>query len=351
MPHPSDGLLRRLVDEPDGVADSDREHVTSCGQCRSRLVETEAEALLVESALRFDVEPDVDAAWNRLVTGEPVAAPVRHRRRFAVRSPFVAVVGVVALLGGASAAAAGDWFQIFRTEHIAPVTVEQADLVALPDLSDYGVMTVTERPNVRNIEGAGEARRITGLPTPLVKELPRGVTGQPRFVVGDQIKGIFTFDQDKAEAALGQPLPEPPAGLETSQFSLTAGPGLAAVWSEARGVPALIVGRVKAPAAYSTGVPFETGLDYLLTLPGLPATVADQLRSFKNATTLPLLVRSATQVSFTTDVNGTPATVLASRDGAVSTVVWVEKGHVNAVGGTLSTDEVLDVARNLRWKQ
>lgn len=107
MPHPSDGLLRRLVDEPDGVADADREHVTSCGQCRSRLVEAEADALLVESALRFDVEPDVDAAWIRLAGAAPVAVPVRNRRRFAVRSPVVAVIGVVALLGGASAAAAG----------------------------------------------------------------------------------------------------------------------------------------------------------------------------------------------------------------------------------------------------
>ncbi|MEV0897108.1 hypothetical protein [Actinoplanes sp. NPDC049802] len=352
MPHPSDGLLRRLADEPDGVADLDREHVTACARCRSRMADSEADALLVEAALRFDVEPDVDAAWNRLLGATaPAAAPVPARRRFALRSPVVAVIGVVALLGGASAAAAGDWLQIFRTERVAPVTVNQSDLVALPDLSDYGTFRLENRPNVRNVEDVGTARRITGLPSPQVAEFPRGVTGQPRFFVGDQIKAIFTFDRTKAEQALGQRLPEPPPGLEDSQFSLTAGPGLAAVWPEARGVPALIVGRVKAPAAYSTGVPFGTGLDYLLTLPGLPAPVAGQLRSFQNATTLPLLVKSATQVSFTTDVNGRPATVLASRDGAVSTVVWVEKGHVNAVGGTLSSDEVLDVARSLRWKR
>ena len=48
----------------------------------------------------------------------PSPAPRWHA---AVRSPVVAVFCVVALLTGASAAAAADWLQIFRTEQIAPV--------------------------------------------------------------------------------------------------------------------------------------------------------------------------------------------------------------------------------------
>ena len=49
-----------------------------------------------------------------------------------------------------------------------------------------------------------------------------------------------------------------------------------------------------------------------------------------------------------TDVDGAPATVLTSRDGALAGVVWVKDGVVTAVAGSLSEDEVLDVARNLR---
>ncbi len=33
MRHPSEGVLRRLVDEPAGVTDDDRAHVASCATC------------------------------------------------------------------------------------------------------------------------------------------------------------------------------------------------------------------------------------------------------------------------------------------------------------------------------
>ena len=47
-------------------------------------------------------------------------------------------------------------------------------------------------------------------------------------------------------------------------------------------------------------------------------------------------------------VDGHDATVLTSRDGLLAGVVWVEEGVVTAVAGTLSTDEVLSVASDLR---
>jgi hypothetical protein len=50
----------------------------------------------------------------------------------------------------------------------------------------------------------------------------------------------------------------------------------------------------------------------------------------------------------TADVDGAEATVLATRDGTVTGVVWVEDGVVTAVAGSLSEDEVLAVARELR---
>ena len=133
-----------------------------------------------------------------------------------------------------------------------------------------------------------------------------------------------------------------------SQFRLTAGPGLAAVWSEARGVPALIVARAVAPTAYSEGIPFDTAAEYLLSLPGLPESVASQLRGFSAAgTMLPLPVNARYLTSSTAEVDGAPATVLTSRDGAMAGVVWVDDGVVTAVAGSLSADEVLSVARGL----
>jgi hypothetical protein len=198
------------------------------------------------------------------------------------------------------------------------------------------------------VAGLAAAREATGLDVPVVPELPAGVTGDPSFTVGGQLVAEFTFSAAKAAQAGGN-APAPPAGLDGATFRLQAGPGVAETWSEGHGFPALIVARVVAPTAFSSGVPFETARDYLLSLPGLPDQLADQLRAFPaEGTTLPLPVPEQLATSSTTDVNGATATVLASRDGAITGVVWVSDGVVNAVAGSLSEDEVLAVARGLR---
>src|SRR5215208_3287489 len=256
MSHPTDGTLRRLLDEPAGVADADREHAAGCPVCLSRLA-----------------------------------------------------------LAQADAAAAG-----------ASLDVDLAD--------------------------AGAAEEATGLSVPRVTELPRGVTGEPDLQVGSRASAVFTFSAEKTTrvaAEFDEALPPPPPGLDGSRFRLSAGPGFAAVWSEARGVPALVVARAVAPTAYSSGIRFETARDYLLSLPGLPDHVASQLRGFSgDGTTLPLPVPDDRARTSAADVGGVPATVVTSRDGVFAGVVWVKDGVVTAVAGSLDEDEVLDVARGLR---
>ena len=210
---------------------------------------------------------------------------------------MVAALGVVVVLGGAGAAAAADWLQIFRTEQIAPVTVTEADLVKLPDLSAYGDVEVTKQAEIREVADAAAAEAATGLSVPVVSALPRGVTGEPEYQVGGGgERGVHLLGRAGARdrRGAGETLPPPPPGLDGSQFRLHAGPGLAAVWSSARGLPALIVARAVAPTADSSGIPFETARDYLLSLPGLPDDVASQLRGFSgDGTTLPLPVPTA----------------------------------------------------------
>ena len=159
MRHPTEGVLRRLLDEPAGVADADREHVAGCPQCldaagrrpRGRRPRRRG------AGDRGGADVDVDAAWRacrrpRRAADGPAAAPPRARRSRAVlRRPVVAAVAVAVVLAGAGTAAANDWLQIFRTEQIAPVSISTADLVALPDLSAYGELAVTG--------DAGRARR------------------------------------------------------------------------------------------------------------------------------------------------------------------------------------------------
>jgi hypothetical protein len=360
MRHPNDGTLRRLVDEPAGVADADRRHVAGCPVCLAGLAAAQEDAAAAAAALAVPSDVDVDAGWRRLsgaISAEgrsraTAAAPGR-RWRGRLRSPVLAAVGAVLLLTGAGVAAAADWLQIFRAEQIAPVTAPERDLVRLPELADIGDVELTEPIDIHPVADADVAKQASGLAAPLVRELPRGVTGDPTYYVGKRASAVFTFSAEKTARTLeaaGETLPPPPPGLDGSRFRFVAGPGLAAVWPEARGVPALLVARAVAPTAYSSGIPLKTARDYLLSLPGLPENVVQQLRGLSaDGPTLPLFMATEELQSSTADVGGVPATVFTSRSSTMSCVVWVKDGTVNAVAGSLHADEVLSVARGLGW--
>ena len=101
MRHPTEGVLRRLLDEPAGVADADREHVAGCPQCLGELAAMREDAALVDAALATEGGADVDvaAAWRRLSTAAPAAGPAAARpaparagrSRAVLRRPVVAV--------------------------------------------------------------------------------------------------------------------------------------------------------------------------------------------------------------------------------------------------------------------
>jgi hypothetical protein len=345
MGHPTESALRRLLDEPSGVADADRQHVADCPQCLGGLTSMGEDAALIHAALATEniAGVDVDAAWRRLSMAAPsptverAAAPPRRRRRGVLRRPSIAAFTVAVVLTGAGTAAANDWLHIFRTKKIAPVSFSAADLVALPDLRAYGEVVVTSPVDVNPVPDADAAAAVSGISVPKVTTLPRGVSGEPAYQVGRQASATFTFSADV------------PPGLDGSQVRLVAGPGVAAVWRQPSGVPALVVGRAVAPTALSSGVPFETVRDYLLSLPGLPAGVAAQLRTFAgDGSTLPLPVPAERMTTSSAQVGGAPATVLASRDRLLAAVVWVDHGVLTVVAGSLSAGEVLSIARELQ---
>ncbi|HEV2071374.1 MAG TPA: hypothetical protein VGR26_16415 [Acidimicrobiales bacterium] len=361
MRHPTEGALRRLLDEPAGVVAPDREHVAGCPECLRGLAAMREDAALVDAALATEDGADVDvaAAWLRLSSAGPAgkqrrAAVVPRGGRFreVLRRPVVAGLAVAVVLTGAGTAAANDWLHIFGTEQVAPVSISTGDLIALPDLSAYGDVVVTGDPDVHEVPDAAGAASEAGLDVPEVTTLPRGVSGEPIYQVGGEVSVTFTFSADRAARAAaeaGTTLPPPPPGLDGSQVRLVAGPGLAAIWSQSAGVPSLVVGRAVAPTAFSSGVPFETVRSYLLSLPGLPDDIAAQLRTFAgDGSTLPLPVPADEFNTSSAQVNGVPATVLAARDQTMAAVVWVDDGVVTAVAGALDTDEVLVTARDLR---
>lgn len=360
--HPEPGMIRRLVDDPRGVADADRAHIAGCERCRAQFDVAVADSRLVGVALApVPVDGlDVDDAWSRLTAAARDAAPAASaapsaRPRKRRRTPLIAGAGAVAVLAGASVAAASNWLPIFRTEEVAPLEVAQSDLVRLPELSDYGDLKIVREVELRNVPSADAAAARTGLSAPTVSRLPRGVVDEPEYKVARRAEAEYTFSAEQAADAArdaGETPSTPPPGLDGSRYRLSAGPGIVGLWRSAQGIPGLAVARVVAPTAKSEGVPFAMAQRYLTQLPGMPADVARQLRAFgPSGTTLPLVVPVEQMTTRRTEVDGRPATVFARRDGTMSAVLWAQDGKLSIVAGTMSGDEVVAVARDVRWTQ
>src|SRR3954469_16544729 len=101
MRHPTEGTLRRLLDEPAGVPDPEREHVAGCSHCLGGLASARDDASLVHTALapaEDGADLDVAAAWRRLSTASApteTAPAARHRtsrRRSLLARPVVAAL-------------------------------------------------------------------------------------------------------------------------------------------------------------------------------------------------------------------------------------------------------------------
>jgi len=165
MRHPTEGVLRRLIDEPAGVCDTDRAHVQTCAACLTDLDAVQQDAELVSTCLATAPPAvDVDAAWRRLSATAPAQEPAARtgtRRSVSLlRRPSVAALAVAVALGGAGTAAANDWLPVFRTQQVQAVSITPGDLVALPDLSAYGALSFVSEPDLREVaSAAGRPRR------------------------------------------------------------------------------------------------------------------------------------------------------------------------------------------------
>ena len=397
--HPADGVLRRYLDEPVAVAETDRTHLTTCPRCTEALLVVEADRSLAWSALdlleapaparppssavvaalsgmadevhRAD-EAHLDSAWVSLsarLDGAPPCSTssrswglgtrrARPSRRVLRAHPVAAAVAAgLVLVGGTAAAAAADWLPIFRTEKVAAVKLSAADVTALGDLqrlaalSAYGTVKLPSGDGVEQVPDAATAASRSGVAVPSVAHLPVGVEGRPTYAVLDHETVEFTFSTVSAArtaAGKGVALPPPPPGLDGSTLRVEGGPGVVATWGEHHGVPTMVLARVKAPVVSSQGAPLATVRDYLLSLPGIPQSLASQLRALTaDGTTLPVPVPTDLATSSPVVVGSSQATLVQTRDRLAAGVLWVDHGMLQVVGGTLSRDDVLEVARGL----
>ena len=370
--HPSDGMLRRWLDEPFAAEPGHRAHLATCPRCRERAQAARSDRERAVAVLSVREAPDAGAALARLRDRLPAdagerprpqrvswLADPRRRSRLARRSAVIALaVSASAVLLGAGIAQG--FITIFQPNQLVPVAVSPADIDTLAQLARYG--DISGLPSL-DITAATrtQAQAASGVVPPDPTGLPPGMPTVPSYALIGGGTVSFTFDRAKAEATAhteGATLPPMPANIDGSTLQLTLPTALV----ESYGVDltqllhggggsvgqGLVVVASRLPTVRSTGVTATQIEDYLLAQPSVPADLAAEIRAIADPThTLPVPIPVSAATAQPVSLHGVSGLLIGDQTGAGSLVLWQRDGVVFAVLGTLSPAEVLGVARSI----
>lgn len=389
MSHISEGVIRRMLDQPQSFPESDRAHLESCERCRSTAAAIVGDAgrvaVLMEGAGKVSADPAAALKNLRSRGLSPLAAssnaPVwrwsslrsRGALRPAIGLALVSLMGLMLVGTGV----AGNLIKIFEPDKVVGVPVDLESLNSLPDLSNYGNIAIVQKPEDAPAASLAEAAQRTGLKLLVPADLPAGL-GAERFHTMSTGRASFTFDAAKAKAAAkGDDFTLPPS-LDGSSLFLEAGPVAVQIFggpanaAEDRAalehaavataaperadiasmldrLPDLMIVQMKSPVLSSNGPSVADFRDALLTLPNLSPALKAEIEAIGDpSATLPLPIPVDMATSEEVDVNGVTGLAIGDNTGFGSGVVWQSGGVVRAVAGPLTQDEVLEIARSMR---
>ncbi|HYM67499.1 MAG TPA: hypothetical protein VEW68_09425 [Patescibacteria group bacterium] len=365
-----------MVDVPDSLPAADARHLEGCAECQGRKAAAVEDSSAIATLLAVP-EPklNVSAALGRVLSAPdsrprlgfrlPVLRPMSRPALIGLAAAFVAV-GLLATV------IANDYLFAYRPNSVTAVPVTVADMQSLSQLSQYGTVTWTTKPQLQLVNSAAEAQTASGLQPPVVSNLPSGVSTNVTYAAMTQAVAVFKFDAAKASAAVaasGKALPALPAGMDGAQLTVTAGPAVAEVFGNlkppssssatqsgtaansgitAADLPQLIVIESNAPSVTSTQVTPKQLESYLLSVPGLSPDLVSVIKALGNpSSTLPIPIPIQYATSTNVTVNGNPGVALGDNTGLGSGVIWVQNGELFAVAGTVKQSDVLNIANNL----
>jgi hypothetical protein len=328
-------------------------------------------------------------------------------RRRTLRVGAVATVVVVTMGTLVATGAAGSLIKVFQPDSFVPVSINLTSFTTLPDLSGFGTTHIIQVPSVTMTATQAAAASASGLHLLTPGSFPSSIKGNATYLVATQGSGSFTFSASAASGTagrLGRPLPTMPADLNGSSLTLTGGPVVAELVGSQNGtgilgsllggpagsgtagihgrissskaapgskhslgtgsgtpgpsghgllggltsIPQLAIVQMKAPTLYSNGPSVTQYENALLSMPGVPASVAAQIRSLGNlSSTLPIPIPTSLAASSTADINGAPGLVIGDTTGIASAVFWQSHGLLYAVVGSLTDHQVVAIARSM----
>ncbi|TMG44191.1 MAG: hypothetical protein E6H90_11200 [Chloroflexi bacterium] len=366
MRHLSDGILRRIYDEPLALTATDQAHYDTCSECKTRFQAIAGTARTTSALLDLPAfTPEPVGAFRSVrarIEREEAARPPHWYERWLnqasprlrpMATPAIAVLLAATLLTGvAVTGAAQSVFRIFEPHSFAAVQVSPSDFAGSGALLDYGpVKWQPEMPKLQEVSDATTAHTLSGLPVLLPASLPGGVSGPVSFGVVSHATGSLTLDAERLRASAAQKgvrVNPMPSTINGSTLIVNGGPALIEVWGlsgEAR-VPTLVIAQTRIPTVDSTGATAAQLEDYLLSQPGVPPEIAAQLRAIKDpASTLPVPIPQGLATTEAVQVNGVSGLMIKAAIAAG--VVWEKNGVIYAVGGQLTPDQVLAIATTL----
>ncbi len=350
---------------------------------------------LLRLRYRIDTGPETrPAVWY-----ERVIDMVKLQRRQLIR-PLGGVAAAAAVAGALvftpAGALAGKALTIFEPQQIAVVPINPGDLRSLPDLADYGTMTMGPTPTAQHVADLNAASAAAGIPVLQAGSLPAGLPGAASYEVLPGSSASFTFSAAKAKAAAAaksQTLPAMPANIDGSTLHLSTNPAVVTVYgagssllglnggsagqakevagagqtsagaagelrhpggagtSSASGQPAgpvLIIGQMKAPVVTSTGVTVTDLETYLLSQPGISPQLVSAIKSIGDPTsTMPIPVPVNMAAAHPIQVHGVSGLSLADSTGIGGGIIWEQNGVIYGVAGTFTEQQLLAAANSL----
>jgi hypothetical protein len=275
--------------------------------------------------------------------------------------PAIAAVAVIAIVSTAALTGVAETIlTVFEPKQVATIRVDPSQLRGIPDPTEYGTLTWITQPQWRPVADASAAQAGAGFAPLVPSSLPAGVPSQARFAVMGEAKATFQFDEAKARTAAARvnaTLPPMPPAIATTTLTMSGGPAImqqyggaqnAAPEPAAFGSAPLLIVQAKAPLVTSNGATVEELRDYALKQPGIPPSVAAQVRAIGDPIrTLMVPIGIDLQDAKEITVRGTRGYLVGDSTGLGSGVVWLENGYVIGVMGSLTESQLISLVNGL----
>ena len=400
---PDLGVWRTWLDQED-VSPGLVEHLPGCPACRQMVAELRDDAAAVHDALSLLAPESVPSAaesaaarerleWQRrgrsatLPVSIPVPLQPKEREPIPmfftrISTPWrVAASGIAAALalgmivaftpGGSDAAAA--FLAQFRSQEVTAISVTpqtQGQITrTLNALGNLGTVTLPGSPagqvspqaaargvaaqsTTTSLAAAGQSIGFA-LQTPDPALLPAGMDRTPQVRVTPASQVRFTFDQAKARAyfqSIGHPEVSVPDKFNGASLVVSIPSAAIIQYGSTATRDALIVGQAGELVVDVQGgnVSLLEMRDFLLSLPGLPADVVNQLKQIQNWNdTLPIPVPVDTVNWQAATFNGNKGLLLNDNSGVGSAAIWHANGHLVGIAGSLKASDLQRIANSL----